>query len=478
MNNMPTQTPGNLFFEEEEFSSFDRDNAVEGVDPYQEALRQVRDTLSPQFTPEQLGNGGPRVAEAARGVARSTFISYNQTAAQKNKPVVNLTLEDFISKALADLLGMGPLEGLLADPEIEDIAINGPTEVYTFRNGGWVVSPTIFNSPDRLLEIFNRGIAGTNRKVNTVEPIADAILPGKQRISIVTYPITDTWPSAVIRIQRRAGMSLTDLVRPSGRTEKEIKEAELTDYSAGPQGGMLSAEAAWYLHSAVLAGLNIVVVGPTGVGKTTFLTALGRCIPLGQRILIIEDTPEISIHPELDKPSNVLYLRTREATVEGMASVTQDKLVRLALRQRPDALTLGEARGAEVFDLLNALNTGHKNGLTSLHAENAEELFGRVFMMLAQSERGRFMDQYRSANLVASTLNIVVSLEMNGRERRISSISELTGGVRNTTAPEPETQKMFVNGGAGVGLGKLLTDSAFTKKFQMAGIPARFYTKS
>jgi len=465
-------------YEESYYMRRDKNATVVGNNAYEEALGKIRDILTTRFSSDQLNNGGPQVTEATRVAARETYFSYNQVAVNKGLPVIEFTNDEFINKALSDILGMGALDVLLADSEIEDIAINGPHEVYTFRNGKWELASIKFESADALLGLMNRGISNSNRKVNTVDPIADAVLPGGQRINVVTAPITNTWPSAVIRIQRCAGMSLEDLVRPSKYPPPEIKEAELLDYSNLPQGGMLSPEAAWYLNAAVLTGLNIVVVGPTGVGKTTMLTALGRKIPLGQRILIIEDTPEINLHPELDTPHNILYLRTRESTAEGIKAVGQDLLVRLALRQRPDALTLGEARGAEIFDLLNALNTGHKNGLTSLHAESADELFDRVFLMLAQSERGRFLDSFRAAKLVASTLNIVVSMQMNGRERVISSITELTGKVKTQGTPEPETQVMFQHGGTGVGLGKLMNDSAFISKFKTAGIPARYYTKS
>jgi Flp pilus assembly protein, ATPase CpaF len=442
---------------------------------YQDALRRVREELSHLYAADQLTNAGPKVTQSAKEIAGRIYRQSMEALATQGK-AIEMSLDDFCDQAVSDLLGMGAIEPLLADATIEDIAINGPSEVMVFRGGAWERTPVTFDSPERLLEVLNRGIAGSNRKANQVEPIADAILPGKQRISIVTYPITDTWPSAVIRIQRASGISLADMVsRPPYKSaaEQQLKHTELPDYASTYAGGMLSGEAAAYLHAAVLAGLNIAVIGPTGVGKTTFLTALGRCIPMDQRMLIIEDTPEININPNETLPHNILYLRTRESTVEGISSVKQENLVRLALRQRPDALTLGEARGAEVFDLLNALNTGHKNGLTSLHSESSDQFFDRIFMMLAQSERGRFLDQYRAAKLVASTLNIVITLELDGHNRKIRSIAELTGRVTSGATAEPEILLAFENTGSGIG--KIRRESAFAKKFVELGISRNVY---
>jgi pilus assembly protein CpaF len=174
---------------------------------------------------------------------------------------------------------------------------------------------------------------------------------------------------------------------------------------------------------------------------------------------------------------NVLYLRTRPSTVEGLPEIPQEDLVKLALRQRPDALTLGEARGPEVFDLLNALNTGHKNGLTSLHAYGVEELFGRVFLMLSQSDRGRHLDAYRAANLVASTLHVAVSIELVGNTRYVKAIAEMTGKVEQKGSTfDPELQIMFQRSGSRTKLDGPLNDSAHANLFRLSGIPKHVYS--
>jgi pilus assembly protein CpaF len=446
---------GQTYFEEE-FAIRTADIAVVGRDPYQEGLAMVRRRLTETFTPDQLTSAGPRVTDEATRLANQVYISYNDQALRENRERIPVEPDMFVSRALADLLGMGPLEPLLEDETVEDIAVNGPDEVMVYRSGRWEATDIRFESAERLLEMLNRGIADSNRQANMVMPIADAVLPGKERIGVVTHPIATPWPAAVIRIPRASNINLEDMVQPNGNAEEKVdEESQIPDYSTlldGKMGGMLSPDAAVYLHGAVLAGLNIVAVGPTGSGKTTLLMALGRKIPRGKRVLIIEDTPEIVLHPDEKKPNNVLYLRTRPVSLEGVPPINQEDLVKLALRHRPDALTLGEARGAEVFDLLNALNTGHKNGLTSIHAYGVEEFFGRIFLMLAQSERGRFLDTWRAAHMVASTLDIAVSLEVtrnNGRTvRRVRTIAELTGEVvQKGGTYEPEMHALYRHNG-------------------------------
>ena len=446
----------------------------DGDDPYKATLSRVRDQLSQSFLPEQLTNAGPLVTETCQRIAAQVYDDYNQRAIHELRPPVALPRELFLQRVQADLLGMGALEPLLQDESIEDIAVNGPKEVMVYRSQGWEAVPLQFETSERLLELLNRGMAAANRQANVVMPVADAVLPGRERVSVVTHPVSDPWPAAVIRAPRARGINLIDMVRPDPAAAGE-NAGRISGRSTGPQpvhpdqimayygahpGAMLSPQAAAYLHAAVLAGLNIAVIGPTGVGKTTLLAALGRQIPTGQRILIIEDTPEIVLYPGADRPHNVINLRTRPPSLEETPAISQEELVKLALRQRPDALTLGEARGAEVFDLLTALNTGHKNGLTSLHAYGEEELFHRVYLML----------------------HIVIAMELvrhGGRGiRRVRTIAECTGRVQAfTNFAEPEMQVMFRYNGTVQGkLEGPCNASVFTNLFLLSGISPEIFT--
>ena len=448
-----------------------------GPEAYQTVLDRIRKQLSKEFSADKLANAGPQVTEAAMRVAATQYRDYNNEALTKSWPRMLLPEDLFVEMALADLLGMGAIDTLLKDESIEDIAINGPTETMVYRGGRWEAEEVRFPGSDRLLEILNRGLAHSNRRANMVTPIADGVLKGKERISVVAYPVATPHPTSVIRIPRAKRISLEDMTRAVAAADESAAEMEKLEVAEGGEAlaedarAMLSKTAAAYLYGAVLAGLNIVAVGPTGSGKTTLLMALGRKIPKGQRILIIEDTPEIDLYPGDPTPNNVLYLRTRPSTVEGLGSIEQEDLVKLALRQRPDALTLGEARGPEVFDLLNALNTGHKNGLTSLHAYGVEELFSRMYLMLAQSERGRHLDAYRAASLVASTLHVAVSIEMSGKTRFVRTIAELTGKVvQKGTAFEPEMKAIFQRSSAGGRLEGPLYPSEHSALLKRAGV--------
>lgn len=469
-------------------------SSLKNVSPYEEALDMVRIRLSSTYDAEQIREGGPIVIESLREISRGIYDEFNTKALHSNQPTIKLGKEFFIISVEADVLGMGPLEPLLKDPSVEDIAINGPKEVMVFKNGGWKKVEVSFESEMALLEILQRSIAHVNRAVNMVTPIADAILPRGERINIGVNPIASPSPSAVIRIPRSNSITLQDMT-----TEYDVEELDnaavawntsLDEIYAGMDtGGMLSKTAARYLHAAVIAGLNIVVIGPTGVGKTTLLTALGRCIPTGNRILVIEDTPEINIYPGNGLPNNVQYFRTRPSSVDGLTpEISPGDLVRLALRQRPDALTLGESRGAEIFQLLNALNTGHKNGLTSIHADEVDDLFNRVFLMVGQSEEGRTLDAYRVADLIASTFHIAISLSLtrlgSKSVRIVKTIAETTGkvvpkdtmGVKDFALFEPEMQIMFRQSGEKpVDLQGPLLNSAREKEFFQARIPRSIY---
>ncbi len=458
--------------------------------PYAKALDSIRQRMAQNYNSDQLAEGGPKVAKKLNDIAREIYLEYNDQALNKLAPAISLPIDIFVSKIESDVLGMGPLEPLLRDPSIEDIAINGPDEVMIYANGKWEKSEVTFESHDRLLEVLNRAISSSNRRVNMVTPIVDAVLPGGERINVGTSPIANPYPVASIRIPRATSLTLADMVSPDKNQGGNTSPAEILshstlkeDYEKLGEGGMISAAAAAYLHAAVLAGLNIIVIGPTGVGKTTMLSALGRCIPELKRILVIEDTPEINIHPDTDEPKNVVYLRTRPKSVDGLTPpVTQADLVQLALRHRPDALTLGEVRGPEVFDLLNALNTGHKNGLTSIHAAEVSELFNRIFLMLGQSEEGRTLDKYRAAYLVSKALHIALSLELvktpGAAARRIKTIGELTGNITGEdTLTGPEIVPIFKQSGKSENdlQGPLVT-SAHAERFAEIGVPEEIYS--
>jgi pilus assembly protein CpaF len=459
----------------------------DGISPYEFMLKLVRDKVVEKVDdPVAIAYRLPSVVTACREIALAEYHKYQSDSA---KPRLTIPEDVFVDRIQADLLGLGAVEPFILDEKIEDIAINGPDELCIFRDGHWQFAPGKYSSLDYLGNMINTQIAGSGQKLNDVTPIVDADLSNGLRLSAATFPVTGTHnrmhPVICLRVPRAKEITLLDMVQRGRKLELAstddlyaIRNGIFNEYLSKDDAlGTVTKELAAYLHAAVLIGKSIVVLGPTGVGKTTLLKALMRLLPLGTRILILEDTPELRIYPDSDVPNNVINVRTRlkQLKNDGAPEITQEMLIRWALRQRPEALTIGESRGPEFFDLTVALNTGHKNGLTSFHAESVDRMFARAFNMFAQSERGRFYDQFRVAQTVGTSFNIVIALEPEAGGRQVFQVAELTGRVIGNP-PEPEMNMIFQRrGGWGEKLDGPLTQSVFIKEFLRYGFPKSFF---
>lgn len=415
-------------------------------------IAQTREQVAVTFAADRLMHPDNEVEQAVRAMAHQVVSGYDQQAIARGWDPLPLTVQETVERIVAEILGLGQLEGLLHEPGIEDVVINGPGEVYVYRGGTWMKVPMEFGDEEEVLRMLNRAIAPTGRQVSPISPIVDAVIPGGHRINVVMHPCASPSPCAAIRIRRASGFSLEELLG-CDMSQAVISQPRLQvpDYTrVESAGAMLTAQAATFLHMAVLSGMNIVVVGGTGVGKTSFLGALGRLIPEWARIVVIEDTRELNMRPHNDGlPGNCVYFTTRLAGLEGTPPVTQADLVRAALRQRPDALTLGEARGGEVLDLLKALSTGHRNGLTSVHAENISEMVPRLKLMLQEADVRTEVRDVTVAEWIARAFHIGVTLEMvpvttsdgrQGKMRRVTEIAEFSGGVEGE---QPSRQTLF-----------------------------------
>lgn len=427
------------------------------VNAVQHLTERVRAEVVQLFSANRLMHPDGEVTRTVRNLAGDYANEYVKAAqSQAGGQPLPIPVDQLINRIEAEILGLGQLEALISADAVEDVVINGPGEVWFFRHGGWELTDVTFDNEEHVLRMLNRAIAPTGRQVSPISPIVDAIIPGGHRINIVMRPCAEPSPCAAIRIRRSSGFSIQDFLTFDMRRAMSVRsQMRIPNYqSIEVEGAMLSGQAAAFLHAAVLAGMNIVVVGGTGVGKTSFLGALGRLIPDWHRILVIEDTRELNMRPvsgedaEAGMSKNCIYFTTRQATMEGTAPVTQSDLVRAALRQRPDALTLGEARGGEVLDLLKALCTGHKNGLTSVHAETVAELVSRLKLMFQEADIKTEVRDQTVAEWIAKAFHIGIALEMGtvsgpqgtGRIRRVKEIVEFSGGVEGG---QPARQTLF-----------------------------------
>ncbi len=298
-----------------------------------------------------------------------------------------------------EILGLGPLEPLLADPSISDILVNGPRNIYVERRGKLQRTDIHFDDAQHLLKIIDRIVSNVGRRIDESSPMVDARLADGSRVNAIIPPLAIDGPSMSIRRFGVETLEIDDLVGL----------------------GSLSPLMADLLKQVVRAELNIVVSGGTGSGKTTLLNILSGFIPLDERIVTIEDSAELQL-----RQPHVVRLETRPPNIEGRGEVSQRELVRNSLRMRPDRIVVGEVRGAEALDMLQAMNTGHDGSLTTIHANSPRDALGRIENMVAMSGFDLPVRSLRAQ--MASAIDLVVQTERHedGR-RRVVSIQEING---------------------------------------------------
>lgn len=307
--------------------------------------------------------------------------------------------ERLINEIIDETLGLGPIDPLLRDPTITDILINGPRTVYVERRGRLEATDVAFQDEQHLVEIIQRIANRVGRRLDESSPMVDARLPDGSRVNAVIRPLA--LDGALVSIRRFASRPLlaSDLIARKSCT------SEIIDF----------------LAACVRARLNIVISGGTGSGKTTFLNMLSGYIPEEERIATIEDAAEL----QLQQP-HVARLETRPANLEGKGEVTTRELVRNALRMRPDRIVVGECRGAEAFDMLQAMTTGHDGSLTTIHANNTRDAISRLEMLIGMA--GYDFPMWFIHRQIASAVDIVVQCaRLSGGARKVTQVSEVTG---------------------------------------------------
>jgi pilus assembly protein CpaF len=304
-----------------------------------------------------------------------------------------------IDAALADLIGYGPLELLLPDPEISEIMVNGYKQVFVERNGELLETDVKFENDDHLLRIIDRIVSPLGRRVDPDNPTADARLPDGSRVNVIIPPVAVDGPHLTIRKFLQTKITMDDLVGMG----------ELTTYMAK------------FLEACVVTRLNILVTGNTSSGKTTVLNALSGFIPDKERIVTIEDAVELKL-----KQRHVVRLETKLPNVDGNGAVNVRELVRNALRMRPDRIVVGEVRGGEAMDMLQAMNTGHTGSLTTLHANLPRDAISRLETMAMMA--GLDIPLLAIRKQIAAAVNLIVHLaRLSDGSRKMTHITELSG---------------------------------------------------
>ncbi len=298
-----------------------------------------------------------------------------------------------------ELTGFGPIQPLLDDPDISEVMVNGPKKVFIEKAGKLTKSPITFDDDDHVLRIIDRIILPLGRRVDADSPTVDARLPDGSRVNAVIRPVSIDGPSITIRKFKRDKLSIEQLI----------------------QYGSLTPNMGEFIKACVLAHLNIVISGGTGSGKTTLLNVLSGFIPEAERIITIEDAAELQLQQD-----HVLRMETKTSNVDGKGAVTIRDLVKNALRQRPDRIVVGECRGGEALDMLQAMNTGHDGSLTTLHANTPRDALSRLETMVLMAGMDLPLKVVRQQ--ISSAVDLIIQQSrLKDGSRKVTAITEVVG---------------------------------------------------
>src|SRR5437660_1526306 len=361
------------------------------------ALNELKFTLHQrlieELDPNRLeGLGKEKAREAVEQAARTLI-------AQEMPGIVGTTRDELVSAVADEVLGFGPLEPLLREATISEVMVNSPDTVFYEKEGRLYLSSVRFRDDGHIMRIVERIVAPLGRRVDESSPMVDARLPDGSRVNVIIPPVAPKSPTITIRKFRTDKMTMNDLIAT----------------------GSLTNELAEFFRACVQAKLNILISGGTGSGKTTMLNALSSFIPDTERIVTIEDPTELQL-----QQGHVVTLEARPASLEGRGEVTQRDLVRNSLRMRPDRIIVGEVRGAEAFDMLQAMNTGHEGSLSTVHANAPRDALSRIENMVLMA--GYELPIQAIREQISSALHLIVQISrfVDGL-RRVHNIAEIAG---------------------------------------------------
>ncbi|MFM2109906.1 MAG: hypothetical protein RLZZ372_830 [Pseudomonadota bacterium] len=381
-----------------------------------------------------IGNVDERRVRAQIREIANRFIN------EESAPLSLMQRRHVVRQIEDEVMGLGPLEPLLADPSVSDILVNGAHHVYVERGGKIERTDIRFHDDAHLLNIIDRIVSRVGRRIDESVPMVDARLQDGSRVNAIIPPLALDGPVLSIRRFGKDALTTDDLIRL----------------------GSLSPALVELLKAVVLARLNVMISGGTGSGKTTLLNVMSGFIPERERIITIEDSAELQL-----RQPHVVRLETRQVNVEGRGQITQRDLVRNSLRMRPDRIVVGEVRGAEALDMLQAMNTGHDGSLTTVHANSSRDALSRIETMVAISGVQFPIAALRAQ--IAAAIDVIIHVERHedGR-RRVTSLQEINGMEADTIS----MSEIFTFTRSGV-------DSAgnVLGRFRATGIVPEFYDR-
>ncbi len=360
--------------------------------------------------------------------------------------VGGITRDQIVARVVDEVVGLGPIDGMIRDPSVSEVMVNAPDEVYFEREGIIYLSDVRFRDDEHVQRIIERIVAPLGRRVDESSPMVDARLPDGSRVNVIIPPVSPKSPTITIRKFRADKMTMEELVAA----------------------GTITPEVAQFLKGCVKLRLNALISGGTGTGKTTFLNALSAYIPESERIITIEDPTEL----RLQQP-HVVSLESRPPNIDGKGEITQRELLRNTLRMRPDRIIIGEVRGSEAFDMLNAMNTGHEGSLSTVHANSPRDALSRVENMVMMANLD--LPNRAIREQVSSALHFLVQLaRFTDGVRRVTHVTEVTGMEGQIVT----MQDLFVFKQTGIDsegriLGHMTATGlrpSFADKFALAGI--------
>jgi pilus assembly protein CpaF len=361
-------------------------------DTFTELKERIQDRLISELDPSMD-------LSRTEEVRRTIETMYDQFLMQEGLVLSRAERQRLFDQIVAEILGYGPLEPLLRDDTITEIMVNGPNRIYIERNGKIEPVNAIFESEEHLMRIIDRIVSPLGRRIDESSPMVDARLPDGSRVNAIIPPLALNGPTLTIRKFARKPLTVEDLIRF----------------------GSITPEAIEFLKACVIARLNIIVSGGTGSGKTTLLNILSGFIPGDERIITIENAAELQLRQE-----HVVTLESRPPNIEGKGEVTIRDLVINSLRMRPDRIVVGECRGGEALDMLQAMNTGHDGSLTTLHANSPRDALARLETMCLMA--GMDLPVRAIREQIASAVDLIIHQErMRDGSRKVVQITEVQG---------------------------------------------------